>query len=336
MFDNLTVQDWASLALNAFMCVKAELYAHGPGAAAARHQAFGLFAIVVILMLLVRGELLPAGPVRASLYRVGMFVTLISSYLILRAILPALSPELLDARLLSMDRALFGETPSLALDRFVTRGSVEWFAFFYFSYYVLFAGYVVGTLFLDSGRRRYELCLGIVLIAVFGHSGYTFVPGVGPWAYDQLHFQHELVGGAWWGRTMGAVKDAGAMLDIFPSLHTAFSLMIGLHVWRHRRDPLFSFLWLPTCFAVLNVIIATVFLRWHYGVDLLAGAALAVVAQRVAIFAWRWEGVRDSRHGLQAPWEAVLPAELEGPDRTLIMALFFMELGAIACLLHFA
>jgi membrane-associated phospholipid phosphatase len=175
-----------------------------------------------------------------------------------------------------------------------------------------------------------------VLIAAIGHSGYTFVPGVGPWAYEQVHFQHALEGGVWWHRTIAAVKDAGAMLDIFPSLHTAFSLLIGLHALRYRRDPLLSFVWLPTLFAVLNVIIATVFLRWHYGVDLIAGALLAVVAQRAAIVAWRWEGDRASSRGLQAVWEPVLPPEMPSADRSLIIALFFMQLVAVGCLLHFA
>lgn len=318
------------------MCIRIGLHADGPGACAAREQAFGLFALMLVMMLAVRGELLRPGPVRASVYRLGMLVTLVGSYLTLRAILPALSPQLHDAQLLALDRRWFGESPALWLDRFVTPASVEWFAFFYFFYYILLGGFLVGTLCFDTGRRRYELLFGAVFVGVIGHSVYTLVPGVGPWAYDQVHFQRALAGGPWWNRTLAAVKDAGAMLDIFPSLHTAFSLLIGLHVLRHRHDRVLSLLWLPTWFAALNVLIATLFLRWHYGVDLIAGALLALFVHRLAIVTWRWEGVRDSRHGLQAVWEPVLPPELAGADRRLIVVLFFLHLSAVVCLLRFA
>jgi membrane-associated phospholipid phosphatase len=330
---NLTLQDLAVVGLNTFLCWKATFDIGGPEARFVRLQLFGLLALVIVSVVCVRGELLKPGPLRASIYRVGTLGSMIGSYLTLRALLPALHPHLLDARLVAIDRALFGETPAVWLDAFTNRASVEWFAFFYYSYYWLLGGFLFGTLVFDDGRRRYELLLGAGLIAAVGHAGYTFVPGVGPWAYPELSFVHPLEGGRWWGRVLAAVTSAGAQLDIFPSLHTGFSLLCGLHALRYRRERPYRYLWFMTLFAVLNVIIATLFLRWHYGVDVVAGALLAFAAYRTAIATWRWEGRREIERGLQPVWEPVLPADLKGPDRLLVSGIFVIQVTMIGLLM---
>lgn len=330
---NLTLQDLAVVGLNTFLCWKAAFHTGGAEAVPVRLQLFGLLALVIVSVVCVRGELLKPGPLRASIYRVGTLGSMIGSYLTLRALLPALHPHLLDARLVAIDRAMFGETPAIWLDAFTTRGRVEWFAFFYYSYYWLLGGYLIGTLIFDDGRRRYELLLGAALIAAVGHAGYTFVPGVGPWAYPDLSFVHPLEGGRWWGRVLAAVTSAGAQLDIFPSLHTGFSLLVGLHALRYRRERPYRYIWITTWFAVVNIVIATLFLRWHYGVDVVAGALLAFAAYRTAITAWRWEGRREIERGLQPVWEPVLPPDLGRHDRLLVSGIFVIQAVMIGLLM---
>jgi hypothetical protein len=259
-----------------------------------------------------------------------MFMPMVLSYLTLRACLPALQPRLLDAQLLQLDRALFGETPAIALDRFVTPASVEWFAFFYYAYFALIGSHLIGTLIFDRGRRQYELLLGAAVVVAVGHTLYTVVPGAGPHAYCAGMFHHALIGGAWWGRVEEAVSANGAMLDIFPSLHTAVPTLIALHGFRHRQRAPFRQTWRPIAFAVVNIVIATVFLRWHYAADLLAGGTLAFCAQRVAILGWRYERRRslpESRK--QAVWERLAPAHMDIRDFNFIAALFVLLVGVI-------
>jgi membrane-associated phospholipid phosphatase len=330
---NLTLQDAAVLGLNGFLCWKAAFAIDGTGAEPVREQLFILFTIALASILALRGELLEPGPLRATFYRVGTLGSMIGTYLTLRALLPALHPELLDARLLALDRALFGETPAVWLDAFANRYTVEWFAFFYYSYYFILGSHLIGTLLFDDGRRRYELLLGAALVAAVGHAGYTFVPGVGPWAYAELTFQHQLEGGQWWGRVLSAVTSAGAQLDIFPSLHTGFSLLVGLHALRWRRESPYRYTWLLTWFAVVNIIIATVFLRWHYAIDLLAGGLLAFTAHRTAITVWRWEGQREFERGVQAVWEPILPAGLRSPERVRAAGLLTVQIAMMALFL---
>ena len=117
-----------------------------------------------------------------------------------------------------------------------------------------------------------------------------------------LAFDHDLTGGFWWGLVANTVSEGGAQLDIFPSLHTAFPSFFFLHALRHRAAPAFAIAWPVTGFFVANIIIATLFLRWHWGVDIVAGLALATLAHRLGVAIAAREFSRE-RHGLQAIWE---------------------------------
>jgi membrane-associated phospholipid phosphatase len=110
--------------------------------------------------------------------------------------------------------------------------------------------------------------------------------------------------GFFWGLTQNLVESSGAQLDIFPSLHTALPLTLALYSWKLRNQGLHRFWWL-TAFFACNIVVATMLLRWHYAVDVLAGATLGVAAH---IFGFRladWEAQRRTRLGLSdvyPPW----------------------------------
>jgi hypothetical protein len=329
---NLRLQDVAALLLNVWLCALAFSRARGPDARLVQQQTAALLTGVLITLLLTRAECLPKGALRSFVYRAGLFATVLGSYLVLHRLLPALQPTLLDRQLLAIDRTLFGQTPAIWLDRWVTPHSVEWFAFFYYAHYPLLAGYVLGSLLFDTGRRRYELLLGLMLVAAVGHGGYALVPGVGPYAYRPLAFAHTLHGGSWWLRVRSVVDHAGAGLDIFPSLHTAFSLMIGLHAFRHRRSAALRWLWLPTAMVVANLIVATMFLRWHYGVDVLAGAGLSWTMHQLAIRAFDREAEHTGQLR-QEVWEEVLPSEIDPPHRIWLVGILTIHILALVLLL---
>ena len=58
-----------------------------------------------------------------------------------------------DARLLAIDEALLGVTPALWLERWICPATTQWFAFFYWSYFVIIAVMWIPALFFDRGRR---------------------------------------------------------------------------------------------------------------------------------------------------------------------------------------
>jgi membrane-associated phospholipid phosphatase len=95
-----------------------------------------------------------------------------------------------------------------------------------------------------------------------------------------------------------AVAAGGAGKDIFPSLHTAGPSFVAIFAYRHRTRRPFCWTWLPLVFIAANIIGATLFLRWHYVVDVVAGLALAATSAHVCIRLADREARRRAATGL--------------------------------------
>lgn len=302
---NLATQDLCCLAYHGYMLGRALEAPARPEGDAGLLQLLALFAVTVVTVLVVRGELMPAGRARAIFYRVGIMAPIVLAYVPLRYALKALALPLHDAQLCRIDELVLGQTPARHLERFVSPGAVEWFAFFYYSYFTLVALHVVGSALFDHGRRAAEVLFAAMAICCIGHTLYTLVPGVGP--YAAMPFRQQLSGGFFFGLVQHTVASAGAMLDIFPSLHTAYPTLFTLHSWRYRRTLPYRYTLPVTAFFNLNIVIATLFLRWHYAIDVVAGLALAVLTQRLAIqVADRESSAARAASDRQAVWEPLL------------------------------
>jgi len=94
------------------------------------------------------------------------------------------------------------------------------------------------------------------------------------------------------------------MKDIFPSLHTATPLwftFFALH--QMRRDRRWRWPALVTAFFSANIIFSTMLLRWHYGIDVVAGFCLAIVAGLAAPRLAAMEEAWRRSAGLDDPWK---------------------------------
>src|SRR5688572_3534332 len=107
MVQNMSAQDFVLLAFHSFMFLRVQFAPDGSGATLARKFALALLVITAGTVVLVRGQVLPEGWLRAFVYRVGMFGPALASYFELKHLLPALHPELVDAQLLRIDEFLF-------------------------------------------------------------------------------------------------------------------------------------------------------------------------------------------------------------------------------------
>ncbi len=270
-------------------------------------------------------------PVRAGLWRDGLFApfgyraalqgTVQASYFFFAAFLPLVNPRNLDIQLYALDLKLFGFEPCLELERYVTPLTSEWFAFFYFCYFLIMTLHTIPiVLFVEHERVLGEFTLGMLIVFCLGHIGYMLVPGFGPVRALAPFSLAEFPSGLWVDTVMETVKSAGAQKDIFPSLHTAAPTFLTLFSFRHRNHLPFRCSWPIIAFFTINIIVATLFLRWHWLVDVVAGLSLGVLGWWLSIVLTDRDLERRRRLGLCRSWprfqlrrDTAAPADV-GPD----------------------
>jgi hypothetical protein len=242
--------------------------------------------------------------IRGAVYRVALTGAVLLDYLMLRVVLPLVRPDSVDAGLLRADRAIFGVEPALWLERWNTLPLVEYCAFFYYSYFGLCASYLLVAVFWSRpARATAEFALGTVLVYCVGQLGYMAVPAYGPVTALAGDFSGPLHGGFFWACVCRAVAAGGAMKDVFPSLHTAGPVWFALHAAaRAKDDRRYRPVAWVTAFFAANIIFSTMFLRWHYAVDVVAGLALALGASVLARRLAGWEDDRRRRAGVEGVW----------------------------------
>ena len=300
---NVAAHDWLVLSYLALL----NLTMVGAPAGRAKGECVARMLVLLCVelgaVIAVRGGLLKHRFTCALLYRLVIFGTVQLSYFFLGHLLPLVRPISLDLALHGLDLKLFGVEPAMALDRAVTPITTEWFAFFYYGYFFLLALHVIPLLLFGRQPRIIsEFSFGLLVIFCVGHILYMVVPGFGPYKAMAEQFAHPFPQGLWLDTVMTTVAEGGAQKDIFPSLHTAAPMFIALFSYRNRHLLPFKYTWAPVAFMALNIIIATMFLRWHYVIDVVAGLVLAVVAWLLSVHLTTWETRRRTDHGLQPAW----------------------------------
>jgi hypothetical protein len=300
--------------------VTAALFGQGPARTTCLLQTSLLWTIFAGTLVLVRGNLFRHPTFAPLLHRVAMYGTFQASYFFLRELLPLASPHSLDTALHQIDLSLFGVEPTIWVDRFITSGTTEWFSFFYYSYFFLLAVHVLPFIVLGKSRGLFpEFVLAILGVYVLSQLGYFLVPGYGPYRALAGQYPHaELPHGFFQDLVQGAVALGGAQKDIFPSLHTGGPFTIALFSFLHRDRAPFKYTWPVMMFFSLQIMGATIFLRWHWAIDVLAGLALSTTVTLLAGRITRWEQRRREARGLTPVWRDVAwPFALRAPAASL-------------------
>lgn len=312
----MAVQDWL---VTGYFTVLLIAVASGSGPLRMHCVAMILRSLAVVIagIVLTRGAILPFGSKLTALaYRVMVSGAVIHSYFLLRDVLPTATARSVDAELYAFDLRVFGFEPSVAWDAFVNPHTTEWFSFFYFGYFVLISIYIEGSMFFARDIHRFAaFSLGVLTVFCVGHCTYMLVPGFGPYRHLHDTFAHPLAGPTFWPLVWNTVSSAGAQKDIFPSLHTAVPSFLTFFAWRNRRVAPFRYIWLPTGLFTSQIIIATMFLRWHYLIDIVAGLSLASFSAFVLPKVAEWERRRREAMGVMPVWNTLFTLKLlRDPD----------------------
>lgn len=197
-----------------------------------------------------------------------------------------------DPLLRHMDVRLFGTSPSEWFDGITCwpltllfcGAYASWFFMTYFSVFIMAR---------HSERAMHEYVTAAIFAFYIGYATYFFVPAIGP--EFTMHYERSI------GPLLKLVDGQGPFLsrDCFPSLHTGLSIVMLVNAWRHARKIFWIYL-----LDVSLIILSTMYLRVHYGVDVVAGAALAVaVCQMAPVAISFWTQLRNrewttTSHGL--------------------------------------
>lgn len=295
-------QDWLTIGYLVTILIALAL-GKGPHRGLCIERVSADLGVFLCVLVAVRTHLLRWGTMSTALvYRFAVMGTLLASFFQLREILPAVSPWYVDDRIYAFDLHVFGFEPSVVLDAFVNPLTTEWFAFFYFLYFLILTVHVLPMMASTDEVLLSRFAVGILMLFMAAHLLYMAVPGWGPYWYLKGTFRHELQGGLFWRLVRETVDAGGAQKDIFPSLHTAAPTFMAIFSIRHRKYFPFRYSWPIVTFLATQMILATMFLRWHYLADVVAGltlaAAASIVGQRIA----DWERVRRERLGVQPAW----------------------------------
>lgn len=215
----------------------------------------------------------------------------------LHDVVKLIHPETFDRQLAAIDAWIFGVQPTLWLQRIAAPWLTELLSVAYASYFVTPA--VLGGLLYASGRTsEFRTFMLVVIVTMYlGFLGYVLVPAVGPIYFLEGRYDAPThLTGLYFHRTAEAVmNDLRAInRDCFPSLHTAISTLASLWAWRTRRLHRFGRL-VAGIYLPLNAALwfATVYLRYHWVIDLVAGWVLAAaVAWAVPPLARLWYAQR--------------------------------------------
>lgn len=207
--------------------------------------------------------------------------------------------ETFDRQLAAVDAWIFGVQPTLWLQRFTTPWLTDLLSIAYASYFLTPA--ILGGLLYASGRiAEFRTFMLVVIVSLYlGFLGYVLVPAVGPIHFlgDQYDAPARL-SGIFFHRGAEELMNAWRPIhrDCFPSLHTAVSTLTSLWAWRTRRLHRFGFQ-VAAVYLPLNAALwfATVYLRYHWVIDLAAGWLLAAaVAWAIPPIARRWYALHEA------------------------------------------
>ena len=232
---------------------------------------------------------------RDILGRVGAFLNAFSPLLFIVLIYLSLGDLIqylhadVDAALIRIDHFLFGVHPTVWMERWI----VPWFtaimSFCYFSYYFLPVTLVL-TLYLGNRRQDFNEAVFVLLFGYYlSFIGYILFPAIGP-RYTLTHLQSIPLEASFFTDFVRDILNAAEhnKRDCMPSGHTQIALMVLFLSYRFKR--VLFYILLP---IVCGLILSTVYLRYHYVIDLMVGTALAVTCLMVAprlYRKWRVEG----------------------------------------------
>ncbi|MBX3042971.1 MAG: phosphatase PAP2 family protein [Candidatus Kapabacteria bacterium] len=204
--------------------------------------------------------------------------------------IPIINPELYDLTLIEWDKFLFGVNPTEWIYAIAYPPLTEYLQFSYMLYFVMPIVHGVELHFRKENASLGIFARNILFAFYLSYLLYFFMPAIGPrfFIHDFATLSLELPGlllteffrsivNNGGGIPIGAVNPADFVnRDCMPSGHTMITLVNVYFVFKNKskfRIPIFIF--------SMSLIFATIYLRYHYVVDIIAGVIFAYISIKI-------------------------------------------------------
>jgi membrane-associated phospholipid phosphatase len=203
-----------------------------------------------------------------------------------------LSPYDYDKFLLELDYIFFGNDLTVLCEKIISPWLTEILTIAYFSYYILpTLTFIVLYYSVKDNMSDYprKYILSVVTGWYFAFIFYTALPAAGPDIAFPEHYKIQLSGLSYFSdfylENLGRYLKESNVRNTFPSMHFAIILITNYFAFKLRRN----YFWVCTLPFGTLLAFATIYLRQHYLIDLVAAVPLAVVCI--------WIGLRSPNAG---------------------------------------
>jgi membrane-associated phospholipid phosphatase len=211
------------------------------------------------------------GKAGTFLYRFSPILFIVFIYESLGNLIQYLQADI-DPWLIKIDLFLFGVEPTLWIQKWIVPWFTDILSLAYLSYYFI-PVVLIAVLYLKHRMTEFDRAMFVLALGYYvSFIGYILFPAVGP-RYALTHLYSVPLEGSF---ITDFVRDTLNALelnkrDCMPSGHTQIVLMVLFLAYRYEK--FLFYLFFP---IICGLILSTVYLRYHYVIDLLVGAGLAI------------------------------------------------------------
>ena len=194
-------------------------------------------------------------------------------YSLYSSLIMRVNPHPVDAFLAKIDQFILGQPVSLRLQPLIRPWLTDFLYLIYFSHVVFFPSVALYFYLKKEQKAFRRLMMGFLTIMVLGIASYILIPAAGPEAFYASQYTLDLSGHALMQSVDYIFRTGHVSYDCFPSLHVGIPCLLALYLRDYRRR-----LFIPVLVYVACMCLATVYLRYHYLIDVIAAFAYAPAA----------------------------------------------------------
>ena len=195
-----------------------------------------------------------------------------------------INPDDIDLVLIKLDYLIFGNHPTVMLERILNPFLTDILQMAYSTYYFIPISFGI-ILLMNKQREEFDKTIFMILLCFYlSYLGYILFPALGPRFYLSNIQTTELQGFFAAEPIQNLLNRLeGIKRDAFPSGHTGIALTVLYLAYRYKR----GYFWIALP-IVAALIFSTVYCRYHYVVDVIAGFGLTLLTIVIGEWYYGW------------------------------------------------